>query len=86
MARQQSLPKAGTEKAGSTVVPRADMPVAIQLIEAGSERQFFHQCRDALLESPDPVSQFNVLKVCFVAEGAQTNRDEKIEIHSGDSC
>ena len=46
------------------VSPRADIDLAIQLIERGSKFEFFLTFRDALRADPDLVAQYNQIKRC----------------------
>jgi GrpB-like predicted nucleotidyltransferase (UPF0157 family) len=57
--------------------PRTDISLAIQLIEKDSPFEFFLKFRDALIDNPDLVAQYNALKRQFVDQGDEIYRDEK---------
>lgn len=66
-----------TEQLCMLEAPRKDISAAIQLIERGSEFEFFHKFRDALLENPELVERYNKLKLQFSAQGPLVYREEK---------
>jgi GrpB-like predicted nucleotidyltransferase (UPF0157 family) len=61
---------------------RVDISLAIQLIEKDSAFEFFHKFRDALIDDPDLLAQYNALKLRFADQGADVYRDEKAKFIS----
>lgn len=57
--------------------PRRDWDVALQVIAAGSEFEFFMRFRDALRASPELVEQYNQIKRNAAALGRERYRDDK---------
>lgn len=57
--------------------PRADLDVALQVVAAGSEFEFFIHFRDALRSDGQLVEQYNKIKRDFATSDAQQYRDVK---------
>lgn len=57
--------------------PRRDMDVALQVVAAGSEFEFFMRFRDALRASPELVEQYNRIKRAAAALGPERYRSDK---------